>query len=94
MVEWRLERCTSLSTPQCDEHERQEAGDEELDSNSATMFPRSVAMFHHMALDRSDLSVASKEVCSGTAKLSQKDVVQHKRTVRYLSQARRRCKYG
>ena len=27
MDEWRLERCTSLSTPGCDEQKRQEGGD-------------------------------------------------------------------
>ena len=43
LKEWRLERCTSLSTPGCDENKRQEGGNEALDDKSATMFRRSAA---------------------------------------------------
>ena len=37
---WRLERCTCLSIPGCDEDKRQEGGDEKLDAKSATIFWR------------------------------------------------------
>ena len=41
LKEWRLERCTSLSTPGCDENKGQEGGNEALDDKSATKFRRS-----------------------------------------------------
>ena len=89
LKEWRLERCTSLSTPGCDENKRQEGGNEALDDKSATMFRRLAAMLNYMAQDRPDLSFASKEVSRCMAKPTQKDVVKLKRIIRYLSEAKR-----
>ena len=74
LKEWRLERCTSLSTPGCDENKRQGGGNEALDDKSATMFRRSAAMLNYMAQDRPDLSFAPKEVSRSVAKPTQKDV--------------------
>ena len=93
LKEWQLERCTSLSTPGCDENKRQGGGNEALDDKSATMFRRSAAMLNYMAQDRPDLSFASEEVSGCKAKPTQKDVVKLKRIIQYLSEAKRMHKY-
>ena len=52
-------------------------------------------MTSYMDQDRLDLSFATTGVSSCLAEPTQKDVVKFKRTIRYLSQSRTRCrKYG
>ena len=77
MGEWRLARCTSLSTQLCDAEKRQGGGDEALGRYECDLEDRRQCS-KYMAQERTSPGV--------TAKPTQKDVVKMKRIMRYLSQ--------
>ena len=93
--EWNLENARPLSSPgsAAEKPSLQEKSNEEtlLNSNEARLYRRAAARINYMALDRADLSFASKELSRGMARPTQGDVVRLKRVLRYLKNSPRAC---
>ena len=86
--EWDMEDCKSLSSPGAAAEKAspklKAEEEQELGVAEAKIYRRAAARINYMALDRADLSFASKEASRGMAKPTVGDVVRLKRILRYL----------
>ena len=68
------------------ENEQQDE-ESELDAEGSKTYRRAAARLNYMALDRADISFASKEASRGMAKPTKGDAIRLKRILRYLKGA-------
>jgi len=86
--EWNMEGSKIVSSPgsELEKANTTEKPSEEelLPASEATVYRRAAARLNYMALDRADLSYASKECSRGMANPTRGDVIRLKRVLRYL----------
>jgi len=91
--EWKMEDAKIVSSPGTEVEKANilEKQNEEvlLPVIEATIYRRAAARMNYMALDRADLSYASKECSRGMANPTVGDVIRLKRVIRYLKGAPR-----
>jgi hypothetical protein len=91
--EWNMEGSKIVSSPgtELEKANTTEKPSEEelLPASEATVYRRAAARLNYMALDRADLSYASKECSRGMANPTRGDVIRLKRVLRYLKGAPR-----
>ena len=86
LEEWNMNECKAVGTPGSKDNFDEE--DEDmligLSPVESTQYRRAAARINYMALDRVDLSFASKETARGMSSPTMGDVVNLKRILRYL----------
>ena len=88
--EWEMETARPVVTPGVAEEKRNMDDVQEnevLDKVKAKEYRRAAARLNCLALDRADLSFATKEISRSMAGPRAGDVVRLKRTIRYLKHA-------
>ena len=87
--EWDMKNCKSVSSPGSGDEKEFEEDKVLLKGLDSTKYRRAAARLNYMALDRPELSYASKEIARGMANPSEGDVIRLKRVLRFLKGCKR-----
>ena len=88
--EWSMLECSAVSPPYAKPpaHLLTSEGSSPMSSKDATLFRRAAARINDVALDRPDLSFASRVAAGNMSKHLEGDEMLIKRVIRYLKDAR------
>ena len=83
--DWEMEGCKSVTTPGTKEEESKGSqANDPVSKEEAARYRSTACLLNYLALDRPDISFATKEVCRRLTEPDRTDIVRLKRIIRYL----------